>query len=301
MTVVAARLNELLRGLIGCSQERRIWTGVELNPDPKALKFFLDVYSSGEAWHDNAWQRIASADPKAVAYAVEAGLMFYPVLLDHDGLIESILDLKPRISVEHVADLFLASLSSRRLEYRSALGSYAVSMHFPAHKFRTQSYGCEVCYTMINGPTEVDLNRLNCFRYKWGSSSDFPERVMFDLSQVSWLGRPQPTESDISIFRELLATLGSLPSAARPRDAEKALRTIVPSNKEEREALLETLGRAGIMQCPDHPGFFSGFVTKWDREPPPVAKINWSYPISWWNGSCGLNRVALKYFFGRYV
>jgi hypothetical protein len=85
--------------------------------DAKAKKILFATYwKSG--WID-AKDRKLSADD--FEYAKSQGLMFDPFSIDHDACIQEIRRLVGEISLEQVAAGFLSSLSSRRLDWRSAI------------------------------------------------------------------------------------------------------------------------------------------------------------------------------------
>ena len=58
--------------------------------------------------------------------------------------------------------------ASRRVEIRSALGSFAVLQHFPMHAAPGQREACPVCGDYNRPADEEDLNVLNFERFKWG-------------------------------------------------------------------------------------------------------------------------------------
>ena len=87
--------------------------------DKKALQILLDTY-----WSPNGWKRDTTIVPGDFEYARQAGYMFDPVALTHDDIVALLLAVRERVSIELVVDAFVASLSTRRLELRSALGSF---------------------------------------------------------------------------------------------------------------------------------------------------------------------------------
>ena len=114
------------------------------------------------------------------------------------------------------------------------------------------------------------------------------------LERFSQLDIPTPSAEDLAVFRMLLTIAGTMPATARIRDLEKALGTVLPSNKNEREVLLQILGYCGILSSPDHPGFAGAFVP-WRSQD--VRAGDWTYPVCWWRGSHGVNATALAMFF----
>ena len=133
------------------------------------------------------------------SYAKAAGLMFDPVHLTHDQAIDWALRSKKLVSKESVVAGFLASLSSRRLELRSVLGSFAVLRNFPLHRWRRidgAEHFCPVCGAYDGSAGDEDLSVLNFERFKWGGvrHSD-PRYAAFDLERFAEIDVPSPTDS----------------------------------------------------------------------------------------------------------
>ena len=64
-----------------------------------------------------------ASPPDDFEYAKRAGVMFDPVRLSHDDVMNRALAAFRGVDHRAVADAFVSSLSSRRLDLRSALGS----------------------------------------------------------------------------------------------------------------------------------------------------------------------------------
>lgn len=71
--------------------------------------------------------------------------MFDPIKLSHDVAISRLAVAAQQLSPRQVADGFLASLSTRRLEWRSALGSYSVARWLPNHEAVLVEKRCDIC------------------------------------------------------------------------------------------------------------------------------------------------------------
>jgi hypothetical protein len=92
----------------------------EYDPSPTALKLLFDMYWSAQGWRMPPQQ--PSVDDHAVLLA--AGLLLPPFdETSHDELVDRVRQLVSVTEQRMVADAFLASLGSRRLDLRSALGS----------------------------------------------------------------------------------------------------------------------------------------------------------------------------------
>lgn len=103
-----------------------------------------------------------------IDYAKENGYMFdYPTYESHDNTLKKTNDVLSKISVVEVANAFLYSLSTRKLEYRSALGSFFFAKAIPKHKIDI-GYGhcddnhCYICgwYAWAKQPNQYEKNMV---------------------------------------------------------------------------------------------------------------------------------------------
>jgi hypothetical protein len=255
-------------------------------------------------WSSEGWRQPPSTPPDDLAYAKAAGLMFDDVITaTHDEIVAEVVDLAAATMVEDVANGFLSSLTTRRLARRSALGSYAVARHLAGHELElwyADNEGikqrCGVC-GLWSIERALDPNILNFERYKWGGvRRDNLAYVWFDLQQfLKSDERPAPTTDDISLFRELVAQLEDQPADVSAPKAQAALGAL-PSNKAERETVLDILGVCGVLETPEHRGYLDRFIPARERELPPLRFVERTYPVCWWNGRHGVNRRALAAF-----
>ena len=102
--------------------------------DQKGYKILQDTY-----WSSAGWRKEPQVSKEDFAYAKEAGFMFDPVKLSHNQSIEWLQEAFSKVERQKVTSAFLASLRTRRLDWRSALGSYALARHFPKHHFKARS------------------------------------------------------------------------------------------------------------------------------------------------------------------
>lgn len=264
--------------------------------DNKALKILLDTY-----WDTTGWCNRQPSE-EDFEYARSAGCMFGDFLLSHDDIVGSIRSMVAAVDLLDVSNAFLASLSTRRLELRSALGSYAIARHLPNHEYDGDKR-CGVCGLYGKDLEPRDVNVLNFERYKWGGVRHLfsPLYVWFDLKQFAQWDRLTPTADDIAIVDSIISAAERMPAEARITGLEKALSGILKSNKPERKVLLEILGYCGILETNEHRGFSERFVRARDIPWPPTNDNDWQYPAAWWRGSDGINRQALKLFFPQYV
>jgi hypothetical protein len=259
--------------------------------DKKAQKILFKTY-----WSSAGWKSKPSVTSDDYNYALKAGYMFKPLILSHDEIVDWVIKVVKNIIPLHVSNAFLCSLNNRRLNLRSALGSYAIARHFPHHKFSGKKI-CDICGE-YRKPSEEDLSVLNFERLKWGGVRHLsPVYVAFDLEKFTQSQALEPTLEDFERFNAIIKTAQSLDNNARPRDLEKAISKIINSNEAERTTLIEILGYCGILQPQKQKSFFESFVNDNEREERPVGKIDWTYPVSWWKGSDGVNKDALAYYF----
>lgn len=260
----------------------------------RARKILLDAF-----WTPAGWRQNPAVAPEEFDLAKRAGYMFDPSSITHDEANERARDEVRRVTRFELARAFAASLSTRRLEYRSALGSYALGRLLPEHAataFRPSPY-CRICGTLA-GEQSVDWNVLNFERHKWGGvRHGLPEYIQFDLRLFGRLEEVVPTETDWSILRAVLRAAASQPHDARPGDLTKALRGLFPANEAERRVVVEILGYTGILSPAARPSPFDVFIAVGERDTPPSAKNDWAYPASWWRGHDGVRADAVSYWF----
>lgn len=262
--------------------------------DKQALQILFRNYWSASGWKAENQRSLSLED---FAYAKSKGLMFDLLKLDHaealNKLSASIKSLNKRI----VTDGFLSSLSTRRLDWRSALGSYAVFQNLSAHLPASDKGSCNVC-GFFSGDSKHDLNILNFERFKWGGvRHDDVVYAAMDLDLFLKTPAPPPTTDDIQIFRNIISQISNSPtvgSAALHANFAKALK----SNKAERDVLIAIFGFCGILGIPQHPGFTEAFIPVSKRELPDRHFVDMPYPACWWRGDIGINQIRLNEYFG---
>src|SRR5262245_14415432 len=88
-----------------------------------ALKVLFDTYWTSAGWRE---ENSRSTPPGDLEYAKRAGVMFDPLRVSHDEIMKRAIKAERGVERQAVADAFIVSLSSKRLDLRSALGSFAV-------------------------------------------------------------------------------------------------------------------------------------------------------------------------------
>ncbi|WP_198553819.1 hypothetical protein [Tenacibaculum sp. Bg11-29] len=112
----------------------------------------------------------------------------------------------------------------------------------------------------------------------------------------------EPKEEDFRIFSEVLTIL-------LEADEKETVKKIVlskigkikgfKSDKEQRQASLETLGYCSILETDEHKGFLKKY-TNFASAPKKSHSSDWSYPVDLWLGKDGINKEAFRFWFGEY-
>jgi hypothetical protein len=270
-------------------------TGALYDPSPAALRPLMETFWCAQGWRrERAWP-----DADVMEQAVRAGFMFAdPLHRDHDGWVSAARDACREVSPGEVAGAFLASLTTRRLDLRSALGTYAVARHLPEHPFATQAgdYQCVVCGLSRNDDEPDDANVLSFERFKWGGVRRTSIiYIAFDLEQFARAPRLTPTPADIAVGQQVIDQLRALPPDTTAAQAVPCLK-MIRGNKAERDILIDILGVCGILQTPQHHGYARSFIRSADRDWPPQRYVFGSYPTCWWKAADGINTEALHQF-----
>jgi hypothetical protein len=232
-----------------------------------------------------------------MSQAVEAGVMFSrPLSNDHDGWVKAVRDAVRPLSGEEVAEAFLASMTSHRLDLRSALASYAIARFLPEHELVSPSGSGMCCICGLYDENSTDPNALSFERFKWGGvRKDKLVYVAFDLTQFARAPRVRPTAADIAVWQRVIDQLRELPAGTSAARAAPYLK-MIPGNKDERNTVLDAFGICGILGTATHPGYESGFIRFDQRSSPPGRFVFGHYPGGWWRAEDGINASALREF-----
>jgi hypothetical protein len=261
----------------------------------RALEILFATYWSSGGWKDEWKQKVS---PEDFAYAKSAGVMFDPIKIGHADALHRLIVARDATDARQVANAFLASLSTRRLDLRSALGSYAIFRHLHDHKPVWLERRCAICGTYLQRAKE-DLNVLNFERYKWGGvRHDDPVYAAFDLELFAREEAPTPSREDEVIFANLIAAIDSAPAGTTAATLQRQWVGLFASNKDERDRITAMLGFCGILETLKYPGYRTQFIHNGDREVPNRHFLDMDYPACWWSRAYGLNREALHEWFG---
>jgi hypothetical protein len=265
--------------------------------DKRALKILCDAYWTGDEWRTSP---VVTAED--FAYARGRGVMFEPVLIEHDEVISRLVGACRGINVTDLANMFLASLCSRRPELRSALGSYAVFRHLGPHSGQFEQHVCVICGLAKPRGRPEDLNVLNFERFKWGGvRHDQPVYAALDLELFLREQPLAPQAKDIELFHAILKAIQKVPPETTAAEVQAKLPRSLKSNKAERNVILAILGFCGILSSSGHPDYRERFVPPPERSLPHRRFVDMPYPACWWRGTDGVNVNAVKEFFGHVV
>lgn len=272
----------------------------------KGLEILLNTYWDSRGWKDGT---ISKED---LEIAKKDGFMFdYPKYISHDESLKKLDSLLNKINPVDVANAFLYSLSTRKLEYRSILGSYyfgkAIHKHAIYDPYNTSnSKRCYMCgwYAWNKEPDEYDLkhglNVLNFERYKFGGvryqSIDY---IIFDIEQFLKLPKVTPNDNDREILERILQCVNKL----EPSDKAGKLRNMITkekifkTNKNEISGILNILGICGVLSCDEFPCYEDEFVDEYSRFPI-EHKNDFDYPVNRWHASDDINYIKFEKVFG---
>jgi hypothetical protein len=256
----------------------------------RARQILLDSF-----WDGGSWRNGPAVAPDEFDIAKAAGYMFDPSVSTHDEAVTRAINVVDLIELRDVAHAFVASLTSRRLEYRSALGSYAFARVLPYHE--PERVGARSLCVICGDPVEdqhVDWNLVNFVRIKWGGMGHGqPSYMAFDLDLFTRLDEMIPTSEDWAVLERILKVAATQDQRARPDNLERAIGKLLPSNRHERRVLLQILGFVGILRSSASEPNFDRFMPFGERR----TETELAYPFSAWRGADGVDRDAVRFWF----
>lgn len=272
-------------------------------PDKRAKDILFKTHWKN-GWISEGRRRVEPAD---LAYAKSKNYMFDAIYASHDQAVSQLLEERERADLAAASSAFLASLGTRRMDLRSALGSFAFAANFPRHEFSrlhstltpSGARCCKLCGLYERGqPAKFDLNVLNFERHKWGGvRRDDPIYAWLDLRLFREEALSSPTDSDRRTLVDILKAAHNLSSDDTVGTLEKMLMGKFASSKAERQVLIEILAVIGILQPRNRSGYFGEFTFAFDRKHTGQHFNDWGYPAIWWRGSDGVNDDAVASYF----
>lgn len=262
-------------------------------PDERAVNILFNAY-----WGPKGWKSGNGVTREDVEHAKRCRVMFDAVRVTHDDVQAWVEESVKGVSRDEVAAGFVASLTSHRLDLRSALGSYAIASKMPHHAEVADAFGirCAECDFAPSAGRE-NLNVLNFERLKWGGVRHAdPIYQALDLELFAEAERLRPTSADLAALRTVLDVAAAMPPKARAGKLEAAIAAIIPGDKTERRTFIDILGICGVLQSRRVPGFRSRWVPASERADPP-GWGDWKYPAGWWCGADGVDTEAVRWWF----
>lgn len=264
-----------------------------MTSDKRATAILMNTY-----WSPAGWRTDPTVAPEDYAYAKSRGVMFDALQLSHEEAIEAAVEAAANVRQTEIVAAFVASLGSRRLDWRSALGSYAVARHLGRHTLSGAADRLRCTCCGLYASNAIDLNVLNFERLKWGGVRHLdPTFISFDLRTFLAGEQPCPADDDFIILRDVLDAARAMTETARLKHLEKTLPKSLRSNSAERRTLIAILGYAGILIDKSRPSFRERFVPDCERERTPWHTDDWPYPVQWWTGRCGVDEDAVHDWF----
>lgn len=221
--------------------------------DARAKEILFDTYWTPKGWRDRGDRPVSAADR---AYAVQRGMMFEPLSITHDALLAALRDLARDVDPVAAAGQFLASLTTRRLDLRSALASASLARDLPRHSHASRG-ACPTCGAP-GAYADEDLDVLNFERHKWGGVRHGDVMYMhLDLREFARAARLEVTEADREAMRAVLRVVATSAPKDTPGALSKRLAGLFPSAKSERDQAVEILAAARVL-VPSNPARASG-------------------------------------------
>ena len=201
-------------------------------------------------------------------------------------------------------------MTTRKLEYRSILGSYWYAKSLKKHNFKgyNELSTCGICgwsswkRNPENYNFDDDVNTYNFERFKWGGVGHcYKSYALFDLEQFIKMEHFQHTDEDERILHDILACAYELSPTNKAGALQKLItsKKILKSNKQEVCVLLNILGICGVLSSSKHPCYYDRFANVTVERDPPELTNDFEYPVNWWRASDGINEECYERVFGK--
>ncbi len=243
-------------------------------------------------------------------FAKSHGLVFDMIELSHDECVNYLVCEKNKHPKRHFVNLFLASLSTRYLDWRCGLPVFAILQNFPQHDIIIEYWEpvkdnvferCKIC--KFDKERKENFIFENQIRFEIGGliSHNLKNYFLF-LREHNKLEEVKPTQQDLEIFSTLMEIIINVKDNENVKtEVQKNIGKIkgFKSNIYQRKVLLETLGYCGILETSEHKSPFHEFILM-NYAPRTSISSDWLYPVDFWKGKDGINKQAFKFWFGEY-
>lgn len=216
------------------------------------------------------------------------------VSLGHDETVVALRALVPDISLSALCQAFMAGVGGSVIRARTPLGSFARTMHLPAHSFEP-FLGTEVCGICgLPKKTTLDAQRVLKNYYDGWAYGDSLECALLDLQD--WQQHPAVVASkeDVATFERALSAIAKV---STPGHANKQLTGIVPkTHLGKRRQILDTLALVGVLPTERMKPLTEEFTTfkkrcEEMRHGAGPARSDYGAPLCFWHGSIDAERV----------
>jgi len=254
--------------------------------DAVAKKILFDMHWSSTGW------KVPAEIPNAAdyEYAKSKGYLFDEQAISHRLVISRFRKSVRRSNLEKLKDLYISSLSERVLHIRPGLPAYFESSKVKWHLFSPDDINmCKICGMFKKNTTH--FNSANFARYKWGAYSKDNTSLCnpFILERLMSEPARAPKKEDWGIFKNLISILSLNDASTKAANVVDLWKSIIPSNKQEREILFESFISMGIIN--------PSRVTQKDYDSIP-RKSSWSDEAALWRGDDLPNNKIILNIFG---
>ncbi len=270
----------------------------QMGIDPKALHILFNTQWNLDG-REGAWIGFSEVPPPDLEYAQAAGLMHDALELDHRSLLARIVKARERTDRRAVAAAFAASLVTQRLDTRSTLGSLAHALYLGSHRFAAEDRADDCRECGFPKKKTIPVNHYTFRRLMWAGNVCQGDLgyVLCDLTAFpapdADYGKPEKM-----LLKKIFSAIRKLPKTAGLTELEKSLSGVFPSNKHERQVVLEILGYCGILKPKDSPSRHERWVARWELpQPTHFFRKEWRSPVNCWTGADGLNDAAIDFWF----
>ncbi|WP_440830798.1 hypothetical protein ACTABV_03350 [Pseudomonas fragariae (ex Marin et al. 2024)] len=255
----------------------------------KAIKVFL---KSGSV------EKIENSD--AIKTLKDHNILVPSEIIEHDALISMLGAEKKLAKKKDVVDSFLVGLENGAPEKRAALSAFAIMLNFPSHHFKSaHGFQCDICGAFES--RKINFTLYNVMRYVDGSTNNGDPGQLYVFLKAHNLN-PVERPKSIGVLKAILNTIRSSDPSDTPTILEKKIRALPDAklDKEQSRGLLDLLGHIGVLESAEHKGFINEFKNL-ELVPTKSRSSDWSYPVDFWKGECGINEDAVEFWFGEYL
>jgi hypothetical protein len=213
------------------------------------------------------------------------------VVCDHDSIVRRARKAVAAVRIEEAASAFVAGLAAESVIWRGVLRAYAVCRNLPAHKplLDEDAYDppCGICGQPIQiewCPVEDGASLATAGLIGVHDESVSLLSAAVCLEWFRGVTPPELTPSDWKRVAELFSIIDGVPASTTGTQLAKALKSMITGSDADREAIVETLGFAGVLVNPLMPGDLQAW-TNWNTRPFGKGKNAEMYPPS-----CGWRR-----------